>query len=360
MKKLTLTGSAKEIGYQHGYEGKDEVHQSLQTYEKLFYGYKKMNWQAAKEIALTHMDAIEKYNPAFIEEMDGAAEGAGVDFEDILVLNTRSEIALTTTSEGPAFSDGCTSIGITSPITDQTMIGQNWDWKASQTKSLLLLHIEQENLPSIKMVTEGGIIGKIGMNSAGMGVCFNALLTDQKSNQVPVHLGLRSVLNAYTLEEAISRIHDGQMASCANFLIGSDDGSGNGLAMNVEVSPFGIDLLGGETGKVVHTNHLCSKKIQQNVTDLNTFKQTDSLLRYKRAEQLINEKQYRKAPINEETMKTWFADTFNAPNSINHFENKRAPEHRQIETVFSIVMNLTERHASVCVGKPAETAFHHI
>ena len=111
--------------------------------------------------------------------MEGVAVGAGVDFEDILTLNARSEIALTGRKD-IAFADGCTAIAVTPPASQDTIIGQNWDGKGSQIDSLLLLNIEQSDKPNITMVTEGGIIGKVGFNSAGVAVCLNAL-DDAKS-----------------------------------------------------------------------------------------------------------------------------------------------------------------------------------
>ncbi|HET7578609.1 MAG TPA: C45 family peptidase [Bacillales bacterium] len=353
VKRLTLSGSAKEIGRQHGSQGKDEVLQSLETYEKLFHGYQHISWGEAKERALTHFKAIENYDPQMLEEMEGIAEGTGVDFEDILALNARSEIALAG-YKGSAFSDGCTAIAVMAPVTEDTIIGQNWDWKGSQKKSLLLLGIEQDSRPDIQMVTEGGIIGKIGLNSAGVGVCFNALITDKKSDEIPIHLGLRAVLNSYSLTEAVSKVKGGQIASAASFLIGSDDGNGNGLAVNAEVSPFGMDYVGGNDGTLVHTNHLCSDFIKENLKDMNEFRHDDSMLRKRRAEQLVQTKIVRGETINEETFKDWLSDSFNAPNSINHFPNERAPEHRQMESVFSIIMNLSKRKTWLCIGKPSE------
>lgn len=348
--KLVLSGSAKDIGYKHGAYGKKEVLQSLETYEKLFHGYQHIDWSEARERALTHLDAIEKYDVTMIEEMEGIAAGAGVDFEDILALNARSEIALAG-YKGTSFSDGCTAIAITEPTISETIIGQNWDWKPSQINSLLLLNIQHEGRPDITMVTEGGMIGKIGFNSSGVGICFNALITDKKSDEVPIHLGLRAVLNSHSLTEAISKIKGTQMASAASFLIGYDEGNGNGMAVNPEVSPFGIDYVGGGNGILVHTNHLLSENIKQNLKDMNEFRFDDSMLRKKRAEQLINTTIANKEPIDEETFKTWLSDEFNAPNSINHFENEKAPEHRRMETVFSIVMNLSKRKAYLRVGK---------
>lgn len=356
IKKLTLQGSAKEIGYIHGSDGKHQVIQSLETYEKLFHGYRQISWSEAKERGLEHLNAIEVYAPEMVEEMQGIADGAGVEFEDILALNARSEIALTG-YRGQAFSDGCTAISLTSPITRDTIIGQNWDWKGTQKESLLLLQIESENNPDITMITEGGMIGKIGFNSAGVGVCFNALHTDKKSNEVPIHLGLRAVLNSNSLTEAVARIKDGQMACAASFIVGYDDGKGHGLAVNAEVSPFGMDFVGANDGKLVHTNHICSDILKQNLTDLNEFKYDDSMLRKLRAEQLINSSIKSGQPLNEQTFQIWLSDTFNAPNSINHFENEHAPEHRRMETVFSIVINLSKRKASYRIGNSVEQSF---
>lgn len=350
---LKLTGTARDIGYKHGAYGKKEVLQSLETYEKLFHGYQQIDWSAAKERALTHLPAIEKYDVSMLEEMEGIADGAGVDFEDILALNARSETALAG-YKGTSFSDGCTAIAVTSPIIPETIIGQNWDWKPDQINSLLLLEIEREGNPDITMVTEGGIIGKIGFNSQGVGVCFNALITDKKSNEVPVHLGLRAVLNSHSLTEAISKIKGTQMASAASFLVGYDDGDGHGMAVNAEVSPFGMDYVGEELGMLVHTNHILSDIVKQDLKDMNEFRYEDSMLRKKRAEQLIQESIVKKEQISEESFEKWLSDEFNAPNSINHFENKLAPEHRRMETVFSIIMNLSQRKAYLRIGKSLE------
>ncbi|MFS0864001.1 C45 family autoproteolytic acyltransferase/hydolase [Fredinandcohnia sp. 179-A 10B2 NHS] len=354
IKKIHLSGTPQQIGEEHGRQGKSEIIQSLETYESLFYGYSKINWKHAVEVALEHLPAIEAYNSDFIEEMEGVAKGAGVQFEDILVLNTRSEIALTGRK---GFSDGCTAIAITPPASKDTIIGQNWDWKMTQTKSLLLLEIEQVGKPVIKMVTEGGIIGKIGFNSAGIGICLNALLTDKKSTQVPIHLALRSVLNSHSLHEAISKIKDNQLASAANFLIASEGVEGQSGAANFEVSPFGTEMIPSKDGIVVHTNHICSTKVKKYLSDMNEFKFVDSMIRKSRAEELINASITFGEKINEESLKIWFSDTFNYPNSINHYINSSAPEHRQMETVFSIIMNLSKQTMQLCIGKPTPTAY---
>ncbi|MBU8879284.1 hypothetical protein BGM26_09840 [Bacillus sp. FJAT-29790] len=357
IKKLYLQGTYKEIGKKHGLEGKKEVLNSLETYEKLFYEYSQIGWREARELAMKHIEAISKYDIDLIEEMEGVAIGAGVDFEDILALNARSEIALS--GKYTKFSDGCTAIGVMPPISSSIIIGQNWDWKSTQTESLLYLEIEQSEKPSIKMVTEGGIIGKIGLNSAGVGVCLNALLTDKKSDQIPIHLGLRSILNSFTHSEAILRIDNGLMASTANFLIGSAD-SQNGMVFNTEVSPIGIHIEESINGFVVHTNHICSSFIKSRLIDTNERIKEDSMVRMKRAKQLIEHHISQNKRVAENNFKEWFSDQFNYPDSINHFINEEIPPHRRMETIFSIIMNLSTKKMFLCVGKPSEGVYMEI
>jgi isopenicillin-N N-acyltransferase-like protein len=355
IKKHILKGTPKEVGEQHGKLGRLQVQQSLTTYEKLFYGYQKKTWKEAREAAQVHIKAIKAYDQQLLEEMEGVAKGAGVDFEDILALNARTEIALGSYKKN--FSDGCTLFATMPPVGTDTIMSQNWDWKGTQTESLLLLEMHIKDKPVVTMVTEGGMIGKIGYNSSGLGLCFNALLTDKKSDEVPIHLALRGILNSHTLSEAISRVKDGQTAASASVLIGQAGEDGSGLAINAEVSPFGMDLVGGDDGYLAHTNHILSESLKKNLLDTNEYRLDDSTMRYKRAIQLVKTAIARNETMDIQTHKKWLSDTFNAPNSINHYCNPKAEEHRQSETVFSIVMNLTKRESQLYVGKPTDGAF---
>src|SRR5947209_19922885 len=56
---------------------------------------------------------------AYIEEMRGLAEGAEVDFESVLALNVRTEIAY------GMFNDGCTAFSWREG--EESFLAQNWD-----------------------------------------------------------------------------------------------------------------------------------------------------------------------------------------------------------------------------------------
>ncbi|MGY3715959.1 C45 family autoproteolytic acyltransferase/hydrolase [Sutcliffiella cohnii] len=335
---IRLSGTAYNIGFEHGKLAKDKIHVSLATYEKMFFENASLSWKDATDRALLHVNAIEKYNDKFIEEMQGVADGADVSFEDILALNARSEIAL-------VMLDGCTSFALTDPKTSDTWLAQNWDWKSAQAQSLVHLSIEQKDYPTINMVTEAGIIGKIGSNSEGIGVCLNALVTDTWEPKVPIHLGLRAVLQSATFEEALSKVEENQLASCAHFLIGSKSTQ---LA-SVEVSPHHTVSRTTNSGILTHTNHICDESLKRKV---NEDILPDSLERLSTMDSLLQNTKV----TNEADLFSLLSNHHNHPYSICRHEcnDDNVPYNKRMETVFSIVMNLTNNELTWIKGKPCE------
>lgn len=62
---------------------------------------------------------------------------------------------------------------------------------------MVMMKIRQKNgKPDIFMVTEAGIIGKTGFNSAGICLYLNALSTNQAPKGLPLHLAMRGTWTA--------------------------------------------------------------------------------------------------------------------------------------------------------------------
>ncbi|HWO78522.1 MAG TPA: C45 family peptidase [Bacillus sp. (in: firmicutes)] len=337
---VKLTGSPYEIGYKHGSIAKEKVHNSLETYERMFKEESGFSWKEACEKALLHVDAIETYNRNYLEEMDGLARGAAVQFEDILALNARSEIALVTSP------DGCTAFSLTNPKTSTTWLAQNWDWKGLQINSLVHLKIEQKGLPTLEFITEAGIIGKIGCNSEGIGVCLNALVTDTWQPKVPIHLGLRAVLESSSIEEVITKVGYNQMASPAHFLVASADEK----AASLEVSPIHTAVIESTNGKVTHTNHLCSLEMKNRI---NERTKPDSFSRFSTMNSLLDS--LNETELDEDHLFQILSNHHNYPYSIcRHKPNEPNDAEPYMETVFSVVMNLTQQKLWWVKGKPCE------
>lgn len=56
-----------------------------------------------------------------------------------------------------------------------TRINGAFQWEYRQRNNLIALFIYQSRKPNISMITEAGIVGKIGLTSCGVCVCLNAI-----------------------------------------------------------------------------------------------------------------------------------------------------------------------------------------
>ena len=91
-------------------------------------------------------------------------------------LNARTEIMLSNAKPNLMSSDGpneCTSLFCPT----KGILAQNWDWDKTLESLMFVQKITRSDRHHLIQLTEPGILGKIGMNSAGLGVCLNILST---------------------------------------------------------------------------------------------------------------------------------------------------------------------------------------
>ncbi len=252
---VIASGTPYEIGYIHGSQAKEQVKISVETYKAMFWDYSGISWESACKYSKTFIPVINEYDPDYMEEIRGIAEGSGYQVDEILALNVRSEIVLQGGQVDSSVTDGCTTFVFTPDITENRhlLLGQNWDWKRSIQSGCIILHIKQKNKPDITMVTEAGIIGKIGYNSAGVGITLNALGSDMKveGKTIPLHIAMRGMLDSQSLSDVIRSATRIPLACCAHFMIGSANGEG----VSLEVGPGDFDAFYAEEGFLAHTNH---------------------------------------------------------------------------------------------------------
>ena len=228
-------GSAFERGVQHGLKAREQIAATVETYRQIFRDFVRIDWEEAKRIGESYAIPIGRFDAEIADEIRGVAEGSGFDHAEILALNSRSEIALSA-----RFVDGCTAFSAFGRATrdETTVLAQNWDWRPSLSESMVVLRIEQPGKPSLTMLTEAGIVGKLGFNSAGLGVCLNAIVTDRLE-----HGGYAAscgVAGDSRLANAGGRDRSGAragIACAANFLVAQH---GNG-SIDIEAVPGELD-----------------------------------------------------------------------------------------------------------------------
>lgn len=309
-----------------------------------------MVWDDVTHEASKYVTPLQASCPRYLEELEGLAAGAGVPFLSILALNVRTEITfgLFTSPTHPAYtdppSDGCTSFGLLERSSGRSFLAQNWDWQPAQAANLIVCHVSQPHLPDVPdlaMVTEAGIIGKIGFNAAGVGCCLNAICArGVDATKLPVHFALRTVLESRSREAAIGRLRELGVAGSGHILVADASGS-----TGLECSAIGIKEIDmDEKGRVHHTNHLVLEHL--GVEENMWLK--DSPKRLARIELLSEDVVAEEAHFGR--LIELFKDEEGYPQSINRKADGKAGS----ETLFTIIMNLTEREALVKFGRPTE------
>jgi len=247
-KEITLSGSPQAIGQQHGAALAGEIREALRYYRSIF------NLSESTLLALgrTYLGLISDYYRPFAEEIKGIAQGCEMDPRWIAVLNARTEILSHTQAAAPM---ECTTI-FSRPT---ALLAQNWDWSERLESLVVVMKIVRPDGQVIRMLTEPGILGKIGMNSSGLGVCLNILTVNQPLKGLPIHIVLRAILQADTLAAAREVIDHVGAGKASSILVGTASGEG----FNAEFAGQNMQYVKSDDDIWIHTNHYLHRVINQ-------------------------------------------------------------------------------------------------
>lgn len=378
---ITIEGPPRERGRQYGRQAQERIHAALRVYAPAWSkggaGTRAALLARAREFA----QVIQGRFPDFLEEMRGIAEGAGLEVEDVVALNARTELLYGAAAvqgaekagggrakvsksgagaaKGRAKSakrgskaplDACTGAVILPERSGgRVIIGQNWDWRPACRDLAILLRIVPEQGPRILTFVEAGMLARSGMNSAGLGLCGNFLQSDQDFRQsgVPIPLLRRAMLQAETLAQAVGAVLRSPRAFSSNHLLAHRDGE----AIDLESSPAEVFTLFADQGLLVHSNHF--KAAQGRVKDTGLARYPDSLFRDRRVLGHLNRQD---GPLTADDLKLALQDHFGLPDSVCRHRAARA-DGVEIETVASVVMDLTQRVLWVAPGPVCQNEY---
>ena len=132
------------------------------------------------------------------------------------------------------------------------LLAQNWDWHPDCAATTVIWIVEHAH-GWFATLTEAGILAKIGLNDAGLGVCLNMLRTtaDGGFDGTPIHLLLRQ-----TLEQLPDRRRGDRRCSPSAKTSASSRGDRRHPRRRRDASsshPGGANVIRGSVG--AHTNH---------------------------------------------------------------------------------------------------------
>ncbi|WP_332603189.1 C45 family peptidase [Arthrobacter sp. S2(2024)] len=221
----------------------------IELYQRLFHTVG-VNMDTVRADAERIVDAVADWSPDLVAEMNGIASGSGVDLWQIAALNGRTEILSQALGARPG---ECTTIG---RVAGHVFGVQTWDWHEEMNDHWYLQSVSGAKRSFVGLA-EHGMLGKIGMNDAGVSVFLNILgHVNDEPRGIPIHLLAAEVLaNASSVEEATS-IVSSAVVSTSSALTFMDEHT----AVTVEISPGVVSVILPENGTLAHTNHFLDKE----------------------------------------------------------------------------------------------------
>ena len=296
-----------------------------------------------RSVAATAVDAslVERYRavtrkhlPWVVEELDGAAAGAGADPLGVFAASIE-ELA---PAEAPT---GCSDLVVTGARTadGHLLVAHTNDLYAEDEDEIVAIEWRVPGQPVAFTLGIGPWIS-VGWNDAGLSVTGNEVSPNDERVGIPRLLQVRDVLARRTLDDAVAASLHPARASAYNWVLAHSDGR----AANVEASATsaGIEEPGAD-GFVVHTNHYARE-------DMRGFERPgdyeSSCARLDRARALAAGDGF-----TVERLREVLSDHQNGRNAICRHGN--AP--RDVKTVFWCVADVTAGEVTYGRGNPCDS-----
>lgn len=350
--ELEAKGKPGDLGISHGKSFSAQIQYNLDFYLNWLSHSNRVSSKRLLELARGFIPVVETHFPELVEEMDGIARGAGMKFEQIVLINARTDIAALVKAELTRKKvPACTSLALfgKNEKKGSLALGQNWDWDTSMARAPVILRLSPANHPRLVTLAEAGMLAKIGFNQHRLGVCLN-FLSHRSDGQpggfgIPVHCLLRVVLSCHSIQQAVKKVESSPRCASANFLMGQQNTIGS-RALDLEFTPEAIATLKPDGSHLIHTNHYLDQKLARGCTSgrgPSTMNRYSTALKLARA--LENEES---DPVNR--MKQVLVSREGIPYPISRKGNPDPSS----TTLAGIIMDLTRNRLILSGGPPHE------
>ncbi|GAA2037451.1 C45 family autoproteolytic acyltransferase/hydolase [Agromyces tropicus] len=247
---------------------------------RAFFGLFDLSDAAVREVADGCRERLAGWAPDLAIELDGLAEGAGLERWETAAMTARSEVV------APFRAPGECSTAIHLPEGAPPRTLQTWDWNDRMTEGKVVHRYATSAGRTVTTFTEFGILAKIGVTDAGLGVHFNLLQHDADGGEpgVPVHAVARRILDeATTVDDAEAIARSAPVSASVVFSVVTWDGE-RADAAAIECSPVGVARVPvGDRGHLWHSNHFVDAGLatgeRLGAIDPDTYERFDELAR---------------------------------------------------------------------------------
>lgn len=348
LRVVHVKGNHREIGQQIGEDRREQIRHSVQNARDLIqgtYSYLELTWEGAMMQARKYMPFAEEAYPQYVDEIRGMAEGAGINYGDLTVLNAMEAVTM-----DALHLTKCTSFAVNGDRTadGHILMAHNEDWLPEDEDDVYLVHATPEKEPPFLAMTYGGLIPNIGFNAYGIAQACDSVYPNDSRIGLPRLLVSRAVLAARTPGNAIRSTLVPRRAAGYNHLIAHESGE----LYSVEVSARNFSILYAHDNYIVHTNHYLTGKMQAVESEPDELIATR--VRYFRVERLLKKNSLHTI----HTLQSIQRDHVNHPSSVcNHADTLADPLARE-KTINAMVIDLTARAMHIAWGNPCTSQYH--
>ena len=351
---IEISGSPYNRGMQYGEQAKHLISRSVEIYKTRL----DINGSQVSDLSQRvgkFLDFCSFFSKDHIDEIRGIAAGANLSFEEVLLINLRTEIvadARRDHTQSVPKSDGCTGIIVlpTRSKTGKLIHAQNWDWLDSCKETGVVIRVLPEDGIPFLTFTEAGGLARSGLNAVGISITANYLESDRdfQTSGVPLPFIRRQVLEHRHLAFAIRDIAATPKSCSNNMMLAHRDG----WCTSFECAPDESFIVEPEKGLLVHANHWISAVAQSKLIDTGLRDSPDSLYRQSRVRQLLEAKTL----ISREDIMRALSDRFGSPFSV--CRDPSSDEGGEVfSTVATILIDASDGVMEICKVPYENTRF---
>ena len=323
---IRAAGSHRQIGHQIGVATADAVRATVAglTPEQL----------AAAD---PYRAVTARELPWLIEELDGVAEGAGIDAAAVFAASIEELEAADPANEGR-----CSDLVACPRATadGHLWVAHNNDLGPSAEERLVAIEWLLDGDPAVFTIGIGPWIS-VGFNAAGLVLTGNEVAPNDNRVGIPRLLQVRDIMRRRTIEEAVAAALHPARASSYNNLLSHRDGS----VVNVEGSATDAELIRpDERGTLAHTNHYVSERMLAFEGDPPYARRSE--VRYRRALEWLQAER-----ITPELLREALSDHTGAPDSLCRHLGPGA----ESKTVFWLVADVSTGEITYGRGNPCDS-----
>jgi isopenicillin-N N-acyltransferase like protein len=355
-------GSHRELGRAIGEAARSQVEASVAFFRDEFEVMSGgLSFAEAKRQAAAYGEYARRYLPQYVEELEGLAEGSGLSFAELLVLNCGEEftagepvVGAAPAPEGHGAGGGgrggdhCSAVAAVAR--GRRVVGHNMDWYVIDAPNNVLFDLAEPDGTRLLGIAGAPYLLMLGMSSHGIANVSNSLHSVDNRVGVPNAFVRRWSIEAPSLEEARARGALETRARGTNHFVADL----TGRLWDVEASATATALADHTAaGFMAHTNHYAAPEMQP----YEGSAYGESRTRLATAERMLAEGVARDDDPVELVARVLRCHEPSPRECICGHADETLPQAERVMTVGSMICDLDERRLYACAGPPCENPY---